>query len=819
MQIPRIKFNEVTNNRFPINQGIRNRLGIVGKFGRGPANVFQYVNGFEEFAQVYGSNTELGSMGVQAAFDQGARDFGIVRVLGKDQNAKGKLIIGGTAAEDNSLRITITGVEDVEPSVDTNFSINIVSEGSVYTGTEDGYYAFMVNEVDEDDSEVYQAIINWAFYSIDDVENPGEAVQKLRAELQAWDSNGQTETDDGIDFPEHAAGVAAGQVRGRFQIDLATEGGTAKNIPGTNGVSLTFANAPVNSIEFKYNQAFTLYVTHFESSVKINKGDQSLEVAQKFESKLQGVYPLGTISNTLEYVTAQGAPYTSTIEFELDGTDERLEGVKGNNYFYTITLANEPDSNVTDITINLPDADANSPTIAGFRGGIDGPKNAKVTLYNADSLRLIEVVAASPGEWGNELRMTINYIDGTSFRINLEDAEADQYNPPIPKESFVVNLTQAGAIDSDGQITALQDSVLARAYFLPALYNPTGYNVALLSQLPRRIAVENPTSTNLRDPSHTNYVGPRALGGAPFDEDTPPIAITFEEGTDGPALTEDDFVQAAKLFEGQQVHYIFAPGTYTNFPRLQAQLVTIAENSTEQEGLKIAILNAKPKLKPSAAFRETLAINSQRAVMLTGWATYGGQPNSPRYGLSPDSIYAGRLTRLPFYISPAARTSSGPLFNITEVDNDKYTSISSLQFYTDARLEVVFSEISLGGFFLLNGITTSSDPNWEKLVVRRTYDVIRQDLFVGLQNYKSEPHTPLLRKQIETSVNAYMNNQLRNQRIANTTGAVANNSNNPQENYINGELNVGLSFLPLYAADYINIDIKRNIEGGIQISG
>ena len=810
MQIPRIKFNEVNTNRFPIAQGIRNRLGVIGKFSRGPANLFQYVNGFEEFAQVYGSDTASGSIGVQAAYDQGARDFGLIRVLGRDQNASANLIIGGTASQQNVLEIAVVGMEDAVPSNDSNFSIDVNTFGSIYQGGEEGYYAFVVSSFDETQN---QATLRWAFYSTDQVQNEAEAVDTLKEEVQKWVANGESAID-GIDFPQHDNTVTEPQDRGTL---LVSQTGTAIPVHGGAGLTLTFGGSS-STLDFKEGQSFTVYATYFDFYIPINQGDQSLEVAQKVENTLQAVYPFGSIENALEYVTDQGAPYLSTLTLELDGSDSRLEGTKGNFYYYTAKLQTEPDPN-GDLTVTVPNAVTTDGNTTNFKGGVDGPMNASVTLYTAESTRLIELVAASPGEWGNELRLTVNYIDGVSFRINVEDAEADEYNPRIPNESYVINLTQAGAIDGEGEIVALKDSVLLRGYFLPAKYNPTGYNVGLLTQQPRRIAVENPSITDIKDPRHSLYTGPRALGGASFDEETGPIPITFEGGTEGPVLTEDDYVQATKLFEGQQVHYIFAPGTYTNLPKLQAQLVTVAENSTEQDGLKLAILNTKPNLRPSAAFRETLATNSERAIMVTGWSTYAGQPNSPRYGLSPDSVYAGRISNLGFFINPAARTSSGPVVNITEVDNNKYSSLSSLQFYTDARIEVLFAEQSLGGFFFLNGITTSSDPNWEQVHIRRTYDVIRQDLFVGLQNYKSEPHTVLLRKQIETSVNAYMNNQLRNGRIANTTQAIANASNNPPENYISGDLNVSLSFLPLYAAHYINIDIKRNINGGIQIDG
>ena len=175
------------------------------------------------------------------------------------------------------------------------------------------------------------------------------------------------------------------------------------------------------------------------------------------------------------------------------------------------------------------------------------------------------------------------------------------------------------------------------------------------------------------------------------------------------------------------------------------------------------------------------------------------------------------LAGIAYHVSPAAKTSAGPVFNITNVDNRNYNSNQSLQLYTDGRLEVLRPDINLGGFFFLSGRTTSSNSAWDKIVIRRTYDVIRQDLYQSLQPYQSEPHTKLLRRQVETSVNAYFQTMLRNGRIANALPALCNDSNNPAENYINGNLNVSIGFLPLYSADYINVTITRNTEGGLQI--
>ena len=68
MLIPQITFNEANVGVQPILPNVRNRIGIVGQFSRGPANVFAYVNGFTEFASIYGSDAASGSIGFQAAW-------------------------------------------------------------------------------------------------------------------------------------------------------------------------------------------------------------------------------------------------------------------------------------------------------------------------------------------------------------------------------------------------------------------------------------------------------------------------------------------------------------------------------------------------------------------------------------------------------------------------------------------------------------------------------------------------------------------------------------------------------------------------------
>jgi hypothetical protein len=447
-------------------------------------------------------------------------------------------------------------------------------------------------------------------------------------------------------------------------------------------------------------------------------------------------------------------------------------------------------------------------TYDSFVEGKDGPRNATTNLFSYTGTRLIEFQAVSEGQWGNNLRLDVDPQPGGGWRCVVKDLEGQTFNPAIPDETYIINLTDQDAVDDLGEIEAFKTSSLVRAFFIPKVLDPSGFDSSLLLETPSRLAppISATFVTDPTDVAHVRHFGPSVLNN-----------VSFEKGYDGPTLTEEDYVQAMEEFNGQAVHILIAPGIYTNSPLAQAQLVTIAKNGTEVDGLKIAVLNARPNLKPGAAKQETAAFNTSRAVMVAGWATYGGQVTNSNFGLSPDGLYAGMLATIGFSISPAAKTSAGPVFNVTNVDNRNYNSNQSLQIYTDARLEVLRQDINLGGFFFLNGRTTASSSAWDKIIIRRTYDVIRQDLYESLQPYQSEPHTKLLRRQVETSVNAYFQTLLRNGKIANALPAICNDSNNPAENYINGNLNVSIGFLPLYAADYINVTISRNSDGGLQI--
>ena len=904
MLIPQITFNEASVGASPILPNVRNRIGIIGQFSRGLANTFQYVDGFTQFSKLYGSDNTTGSLGYQAAWDQGARDFGIIRVLGRSRPAKGQIIFGGTANVDNNINLKISGIGLPQAGLSSFFRNTIAANGN-YLGTESGRYVFvavsaLVNSNLVTGSEgplfvgaatvggsttpysasTYAVQFKYKFVPFTTERDPDKAIATLTpAVLAAIDTAPEVVPGEGTFVLDTSVGVLTGPVSQSIE----------------QGFNILFGAEDEVLVFNKVNQVFTLLAEVWDFDIPVNVNDTAVELTNNFANVLSGADPLGTIDSQLDYIPGNTSVYTSTIDFYFD--NDIIPGIEGNNYYYRFDLDTEdgtfnvdcyfdgyatpannqtllstdPDAALLEVgdTITVPAsskfiipagaavttavtgtgtsgdpyviqidqvitttdtndiAEADAETLifddisvvggisiapyqkfTSFEGGQEGPRRALVDLYSYTGTRLIEFQAISQGQWGNNLRLDIDPQPGGGFRCIVKDLQGATFNPPITDETYIINLADQGAVDEFGEIEAFKSSDLVRAFFVPKVISPSDFNVALLNEQPSRLApaVSVDIITDVEDPAHINHFGPGRLGN-----------VSFEGGYDGPILTEDDYVSAIEAFGGQNVHILCAPGIHTSSPRAQAQLVSVANNGTEVDGLKIAILNAQPGLKPEQAAAEAQAFNTSRAVMVAGWSTYGGQVSNAQFELSPDCLYAGHIASIGFQVSPAAKTSAGPVFNITDVDTRRYSSQQSLQLYTDGRLEVLRPDLNLGGFFFLNGRTTSASTAWDRIVIRRTYDVIRQDLYEALQPYQSEPHTKLLRRQVETSVNAYFQTLLRNAKIANALPAICNDSNNPNENYINGELNVSIGFLPLYAADYINVTITRNTDGGLEV--
>jgi hypothetical protein len=740
MLIPSVNFVENNIGITPITPGVRNRIGIVGEFSRGPANVATYITGYTDFSTRYGSDTNKGSLAYQAAFDQGAEEFMAVRVLGRGKVSKGAVVFGGEVAKPNRLLMNLKFIGNV---VDKG-TIPMVSSAfttGMYTGSVSGRYYFYVSTADSTN-----ATIKWKFY-------------RLGAEPTVIDWSEITDT---------------------LTINLTTDKGLEKEVE--NGLKVIFGTASqTDPLYLSVGNSFSVRCNSYLLETEINTGELPPQMITQFIDSVVGLYPLGNIVRD-EFQTG--------AIFELE---EDLIGSIGNKFYYWFELQDEVDSGVTVYPHGIEEA-------LTFQGGEDQPRNAFRDFYTLSGIPLIRIIALSEGSWGNQLNVSIFPLNNKKFRLSIEDLNAENFNPRFEAESYIININE---VDADGQLNQLSNSSLVRGFFIPKLNNPAGFDSSLLLQSPQRIAPINELIVDLEDPTHKDHFGINFLQN-----------ISLQNGYDGPGITDEDYINGLEVIKEQPAHIIICPGQYQSTNIRQA-MISHAENASELEGLRIAVLNARPRLVPGAANQETVGLESTRAVMVSGWCSYSGQPNAPRFGTSPDAFYAGKLANTPFFAGPNSRRTAGSVQAVSECDASKFSSKNSLQIFTDAKLEILTLDPSTQSYVFTNGRTLSANIDWEKVSFRRTYDYIRQDLFDLLQQYKSEPHTNLLRTQIVTAINGYMNERARNSEIASYGGTIADSSNNTVESYIRGELNISVRFLPVYALDYINVILIRDSQTGL----
>lgn len=1005
MPIPRVRFIEESSGITPIRLQARNRICIIAPFTRGPVNFFRYIGGYTDFANTYGSDTSIGSLAYQVAYDQGARDFACLRLLGSGQPACGKLTFSGYANKDNNIILYLKIIAPPVNRTNRELKTLIFSNGS-YVSEISGRFWFRVTAFD---GTIYS--IKWVFVPIDvqegyiawmdstppntttivnpafteayktkvitettnisgmtgltvtgaeptvfgnsclDLGRPGESctlgtvngwkvIVTIRDMQYVWHANEDltqlrlNEDESGYigilpiydpnlplnttNFTNISTGVTGPLTQwdsteppnvilvpeeNILTVNKDTDQGKDFNIE--NGLTIQFDTVTNESdINFSIGDTWSVRANTDTWIVPIYKGSQPNQVATALIDALAGADPLGTVERTVddngvqfclmpEEAGTPGNRYTYYVDLEepdgevicpvtypgssnstvltsvntlqvdikyaqyietgasvglldVNGSQNvvyniegRLDSSTGPLLKYRSTnpyLSIEPSAIVTaidiptvgsqiaTITLGFPTGinPGRAPIISkgstgiayiAFRnsiglsvsnytphqadrmfGGVDGPRRASRDFYSMNNELLLTLYASSEGAWGNDLRVTIYPLTNELFHLAVEDLNKDSYDPPLADE-YYANVSFRDT-DEDGALNVLKTSKFIRGVFVPKARDKINMNVRYYSTSIMRLAPLDPIVVDPEDTAHPDNFGPKCLRN-----------VHLERGFDGPPITENDYFQALKLVKERSAHILITPGIYES-QQIKQALMSQTASASELEGLRIAIVNAKPQLLPEAADLETIGYGLTRGVMLAGWSTYAGISNTGRYKQSPDAVYAGKIAVIPFFVSPAARSDAGPIYGISEVDTQMYNSKSQLQVFTDARLEVIHLDPNLGAFYFLNGRNLSSDTQWDKISYRRTFDIIRSDVYILLQQYKSNVMTRTVFSRISSSIDAYLTTLTRNGSIRRFTGAQVS-SQIPAS----GLVEVRFAVVPHYAMDYIDVYLTRDDDG------
>ena len=993
MPIPRVRFIEESSGITPIRIQARNRICIIAPFTRGPVNFFRYIGGYTDFANTYGSDLSTGSLAYQVAYDQGARDFACLRILGSGQPACGKLTFSGYANKDNNI---ILYLKIIAPAINrTNRELktlvfsngNYISEVSgrfwfrvtAFTGDnytirwvfvpldiQDGYIAWMDARPPDTDTTVdagftlaYQNKIIADTTNVSgmtgftvtgavpfvfgnnclDLGRPGESctpgavsgwkVTVTIKDMQyIWhtnidltqvrlneDESGYTgilpiydpnmDFNTTTDFTSIETGYTGPITQwdatnpptiilvpeiNKLTVNKDTDAGKDFNIE--NGLTIQFDTVTNQSeINFSIGDTWSVRANTDTWVVPIFKGSQPNQVATAFINVLAGADPLGTVERTIEDNGVQfclmpeeagtaGNRYSYYVELEepdgevicpaayagsadpnvlttitqlqvdikfakdiqvgavishldIGGSQNVIYEIKGSTgpkYFsshkdvyiatgakvQSITIPNTGSMAIIAIsgpspamvskgpssTLFLSFKNATGLSVSNYTflqaermfGGVDGPRRASRNFYSFNNELLLSLYATSEGAWGNDLRVTIYPLTNELFHLSVEDLNKDSYDPPLANEYY--SSVSFRDTDADGALNALKVSKFIRGTFMPKAINKINMNVKYFSTSIARLEPADTAIVDPEDPAHPYNFGPKCLR-----------QVQLERGFDGPPITDNDYFQALKLVKEKSAHILITPGVYES-QQIKQALMSHTASASELEGLRIAVVNAKPQLLPEAADLETVGFGYTRGVMVAGWCTYEGISNTGRYGQSPDAVYAGKIAVIPFFVSPAARTDAGPIYSISEVDTQMYNSKNQMQVFTNARLEVIHLDPNLGAFYFLNGRNLSSDTQWDKISYRRTFDIIRGDVYTLLQQYKSNVISSKTFTRIASSIDAYLTTMARNGSIRRFTGAQVN-SQVPAA----GLVEVRFSVVPHYAMDYIDIYLTRDDDG------
>jgi hypothetical protein len=915
MRIPDVIFNEQPALGAPINLTASNRIAIVGEFTRGPINTV-LLSDFKDFARIYGYDNGIANLAFQAAYDQGAREFGVTRVIGSSEPAKVNLLIGGTATKSNILTLNLKFIG--QPISSTYIETPIASTGS-YTGTADKRYVYNVTHGPVSALAVYnqsssattitfnpadakkivvgstiisntagvlpanttvtnvntttgvvtlsaslltgaagynvfttsnKAILKWVTLGVDQYPN-----RNVLPSIN-W---GTTQTDVPSYVDTTNTTVTGGLLS--TALDLTTDAGIYKIT--AEGVSLKFSTTGV-PIELYPGDQFTVRVSSTQYNVPIAESATPSDVINNIQDLVSGVNPIGQVTRL---TNEQGAGlflaesiFNQPIEFfdlndpdritiasgysfwiDLETPDGQVvtTGTAANNSTTltvadasnisinsivshasipqgavvqsksgnVLTLSQATTSAITNESITFSNIDGISfsnygvTNKTGFSSTTNSARNAFRTLYSSDGQPLVRFTAISPGQWGNNIALTVNSTGASRFNVVIEDKNTNTLDTQI--ESFDVDLLTD--VDGSGNINSITSTYLKADYLPVTLNQPNA--LTLLNRTPQRLAPANVYITDINDIRHINYVGNARLKN-----------IFLIKGYDGPVPVERDYIKTINSLSEQLVNFIVVASELAGASDAikQAQ-ITVANNSKELEGRKIAILTSKRNLTPALARIETAAINTERAVYVAGWATYGGDINN-RFGVPLSAFYAGKLASLPENISPHARTSAGSIQGIISTDLDQYKSLATKQQFIDAKVDMISLDTALSGYYVVQGRTLTNTAGKDRINIVRVNDTIRKDLYFNLQAYKGENNSRKVRNMIASSISAYMSSMARSGYIVSYSQPVIDESNNSTTDYYNGNLNINLSYTPLYPIDRIEITLTRDVSGTVTLA-
>lgn len=470
---------------------------------------------------------------------------------------------------------------------------------------------------------------------------------------------------------------------------------------------------------------------------------------------------------------------------------------------------------------NLPDSNTNwlSSSIKTFAGATVGSRPAFKDFYSIDSDALIRVLALSDGVYGNKLKVTLTPQANGQFTLFVVDEDSGDYLSTPTSETLTLSTRD---VATNGLFNASANSRLIRAFYLPVVAGQM-LTEAELDKIPMRQAPsygDRIPVLNVASSSTASYSLPVYAQGA---VGSPYLQNVYLEGGSDASISSLSSVeratilrQAVQALESEDVSLLYCAGFTAgdqNYSPVVEEMVGQVNRANVMTGLRTAVIQAPQNLSESQAQVLAASLDNPRVVLIGGHTTMQGVPgfnNTPAAGL-----YVGLLASKNPEISPAAAGEGMIPNGVISVDTP--TTTTYLDAVTRARTEVLYYDAGLRTFKFLSGISTTSVYNDRYVSIRRMGDQILQDLYSNLIWVRSNRNTEGLRSRVASAVDAYLQNLQREERIIAYRPTLCNESNNPSNTIAQGVLNIAIFYTPVFPADYIRVNVTREIEDSLSI--
>jgi phage tail sheath protein FI len=438
--------------------------------------------------------------------------------------------------------------------------------------------------------------------------------------------------------------------------------------------------------------------------------------------------------------------------------------------------------------------------IAGV--GYDAPSAAAVTLDDAVGDTLT-VAAASPGVWGNSLRVGVEHVPGSTL-FNL-----------LVREVVTANNRDT-VVDTETYLNLSMDANSAR--YAVAVVN----GASALVRLTRESALtdtDRPSETTGTGSPPSSFV---ALTGG--DDGVDPSATTWRSADGMTAITGTEVGKTGIYALDKIAPNIFSilclPGT----DRLEdADAVSVIAEASAYCDRKRAffIVDIPPSVVTRANMVSWMGTNDSlrdknSAVYFPRLEmadpTNEGRPRNVAPSGTLAGIYARTDASRGVWKAPAGTdaTLRGARLatQITDLENGELNPLG----INALRSFPIFGTISWGSRTLDGADQKASE--WKYIPVRRTALYIEESLYQGLKWVVFEPNDDPLWSQIRLNVGAFMQNLFRQGAFQGKTPAEAyfvkcDKETTTQNDVDRGIVNVLVGFAPLKPAEFVVIKIQQ----------